>query len=428
MASINTNMASINAQSNLNNTQKAVQNSLAKLSSGFRITKAADDAAGLAISEKMRGQISGLKQASSNAQSAISLIQTGEGALSETTSILQRMRELAVQSGSDTNTASDRKEVQKEVNQLSRELSRIGNTTEFNTQSLLNGKFKGTFQIGANQDQNISLTVGDMRGNALKMTGTTSRSEAATMVGTTDFKDGDYTVVADATTAGQMNLKNSAGDIVALGSLGNTVFTGKGTGDTLTFTDAVVGSNVSVAGGVATADVGLAQGDATGAVTMEAGVYTLSGTDLKNDAGVTIATTTTGVPATDGLVFKDSNTGNTVAKFATAITDGQSFEVAGINVSTQGDANKAVTTINNAIASVSSERSKLGAMQNRLEHTITNLGTSADNMTAAESNIRDVDMAAEMSKFTKNQVLAQAGVSMLAQANQAPQTLLKLLG
>jgi len=417
MASINTNMASINAQSNLNSTQKAVQNSLAKLSSGFRITKAADDAAGLAISEKMRGQISGLKQASSNAQSAISLIQTGEGALSETTSILQRMRELAVQSGSDTNTASDRKEVQKEVNQLSRELSRIGNTTEFNTQSLLNGNFKGTFQIGANQDQNISLSVGDMRGNALKMTGTASSS--STVASTSTLADGTYTVVS--TGAAASNLVDSTGTVVA-SSVDNKTFTDKAGAGASVFLDAVVGSTVTMASSKATADVGLAQG--AGAVTMEAGVYSLDSTGkiLTNDAGVTVANTA------DGKTFTDAKTGGTIATFGAAIASGTDFEVAGINVSTQADANKSVTTINNAIASVSSERSKLGAMQNRLEHTITNLGTSADNMTAAESNIRDVDMAAEMSKFTKNQVLAQAGVSMLAQANQAPQTLLKLLG
>ena len=288
MSSINTNMGSINAQSNLAATQNAVQKSLSKLSSGYRITKAADDAAGLAISEKMRGQISGLKQASSNAQSAISLIQTAEGGLSETHSILQRMRELAVQSASDTNTADDRTKIQSEVDQLATEITRISNTTEFNSKNLLAGELDDTYQIGANAGQNVNLVVDPM----------------------------------DAFT-------------------------------------------LEVATGTATETV----------------------------SGITTAATVSG----------------------------------GIDVSTTSAANTAITTIDDAINTVSTERAKLGAMQNRLEHTINNLGTSAQNLTAAESQIRDVDMAAEMSNFTKNQVLAQAGVAMLAQANQSPQTILKLL-
>ncbi len=291
MSSINTNMGSINAQSNLAATQNAVQKSLSKLSSGFRITKAADDAAGLAISEKMRGQISGLKQASSNAQSAISLIQTGEGGLSETQSILQRMRELAVQSASDTNTADDRTKIQSEVDQLATEITRISNTTEFNTKNLLAGGLKDTYQIGANAGQNVALQVGAMDAKSLSVGG----------------------------------------------------------------------------------------------------------------AGATAAVFVSGAMTASGVA------------------------ASGINVSTQSGASAAITIITAAINKVSTQRASLGAMQNRLEHTINNLGTSAQNLTAAESNIRDVDMAAEMSNFTKNQVLAQAGVAMLAQANQSPQTILKLL-
>ena len=292
MSSINTNMGSINAQSNLAATQNAVQKSLSKLSSGYRITKAADDAAGLAISEKMRGQISGLKQASSNAQSAISLIQTAEGGLSETHSILQRMRELAVQSASDTNTADDRGKIQSEVDQLAQEITRISNTTQFNSKNLLGGNLSDTYQIGANAGQKITLS------------------------------------------------------------------------------------------GIAMDAFSLGVGGASGA----AATFTTSG-----------VMTASGVAAS------------------------------GVDVSTQVAASTAITTIDTAINNVSTERAKFGAMQNRLEHTINNLGTSAQNLTAAESNIRDVDMAAEMSNFTKNQVLAQAGVAMLAQANQSPQTILKLL-
>jgi len=170
-SSINTNMGSIYAQSNLARTQQSVQSSLEKLSSGYRINSAADDAAGYAISQKMTGQINGLNQASSNAQDAISLIQTGDGALSETSSILQRMRELAVQSASDTNTSSDRTQIQGEVDQLSKEITRISNTTQFNTQNLLAGGFNDTFQIGANQGQNISLNINAMDAQSLGVAG-----------------------------------------------------------------------------------------------------------------------------------------------------------------------------------------------------------------------------------------------------------------
>src|SRR5690625_2919988 len=164
---INHNIAAINTHRQLSNNNTATQNSLEKLSSGLQINKAGDDAAGLAISEKMRGQIRGLEMASKNAQDGISLIQTAEGALNETHSILQRMRELAVQSSNDTNTDADRAELQKEADQLAQELSRISNDTEFNTQNLAGGNFSGTFHIGANEGQSIDLTIGAMDAHTL---------------------------------------------------------------------------------------------------------------------------------------------------------------------------------------------------------------------------------------------------------------------
>ncbi|NGP45279.1 flagellin Hag [Bacillaceae bacterium SIJ1] len=284
---INHNLPALNTHRQLtfNNTQ--TQSNMEKLSSGLRINRAGDDAAGLAISEKMRGQIRGLEQATRNAQDGISLIQTAEGALNETHSILQRMRELAVQSSNDTNTDADRAELQKEVDELAQEITRISNNTEFNTQNLLGGHFSGTFHIGANEGQSITLAIGAMDANSLGV------------------DDGTGTPAADATT-----------------------------------------------------------------------------------------------PAT---------------------------ATAGIDISTQGAADSAITVINNAIETVSAERSKLGAYQNRLEHTINNLGTSAENLTAAESRIRDVDMAKEMMEFTKNNILSQASQAMLAQANQQPQGVLQLL-
>ncbi|MGB4760978.1 MAG: flagellin, partial [Bacillota bacterium] len=198
---INHNVAALNTYRQLTVANNAATKAKEKLSSGLGINKAGDNAAGLAISEKMRGQIRGLDQASRNAQDGISLIQTAEGALNETHAILQRMRELAVQSANDTYTEVDRSEIQKEIDQLSQELSRIGSTTEFNTQKLLNGNFKGTFHIGANENQNLTLTINDMRGYALGVAGKVA-VEVTGSVEVTDngpnIIEGTYTVVAAA--------------------------------------------------------------------------------------------------------------------------------------------------------------------------------------------------------------------------------------
>ncbi|GLO67382.1 MULTISPECIES: flagellin [Oceanobacillus] len=332
---INHNISALNAHRQLGANQGGVQGSLEKLSSGLQINKAGDDAAGLAISEKMRGQIRGLEMATKNAQDGISLIQTAEGALNETHSILQRMRELSVQSSSDTNTEADRAELQKEVDQLAEEITRISSDTEFNTQTLLDGDFSATFQIGANSGQNISISVGEMSSDALKVgTQFTSTNDGA---GNASITDGTTTATWQAADS------DPAGD----GSEPATV-AGYYDGDTL----------------VLAADQAIADG-------------------------------------------------STVTK--------------GIDISSRDEADAAITTLDAAIQTVSAQRSNLGAVQNRLEHTINNLGTSAENLTAAESRIRDVDMAKEMMEFTKNNILSQAAQSMLAQANQQPQGVLQLL-
>ncbi|MFS0688512.1 flagellin Hag [Sporosarcina sp. 179-K 8C2 HS] len=291
---INHNIAALNTHRQLGANNMQASKNLEKLSSGLKINRAGDDAAGLAISEKMRGQIRGLDMAQKNAQDGISLIQTAEGALNETHSILQRARELAVQSANDTNTQTDRSELQKELNQLLEEVDRIADNTEFNTKKLLNGDRNGSatdqglvFHIGANNGQKVLLEISSMKTDAIgtKASGSGSTAVTAKMIST-----------------------------------------------------------------------------------------------LK-DSGIT----------------------------------------------TQANADAAITTLNDAIEAVSGERSKLGAMQNRLEHTINNLGTSSENLTAAESRIRDVDMAKEMMEFTKNNILTQAAQAMLAQANQQPQGVLQLL-
>ncbi|MDP4145947.1 MAG: flagellin [Bacillota bacterium] len=423
---INHNLMANNAIRNMNINSGNASKSMEKLSSGLAINSASDNAAGLAISEKMRGQIRGLDQASSNAQDGISLIQTAEGALNETQSILQRMRELGVQSASDTNTASDRQSVQKEVDQLANEITRIGDTTQFNTQKLLDGNFSGSFQIGANQNQSMSLKIGDMRSNALGVTGdvtvkfTNGGTVTAGASTTTDIAAGTYDVSA-VTSGGATtyNLVDTTGTTVAKSTDGLTFKNTVDNTNTIVFTDMVTSGKVNVTSATqATADNVFA--GANGG--LQAGTYTFDSVKntLVDQAGNVIANTADGKTFTSGA--------NTVLTLTTALTaTDNTVVVHGVDVSNQASANKAITTIQKALDNVSAQRASLGAYQNRLEHTINNLGTSSENLTASESRIRDVDMAKEMSTFSKNNILSQAAQAMLAQANQQPQQVLQLL-
>jgi flagellin len=428
---INHNMNALNAHRQMSGNTATAGKSMEKLSSGLRINRAGDDAAGLAISEKMRGQIRGLDQAARNGQDGISMIQTAEGALNETHSILQRMRELSVQSSNDTNTTTDRLEIQKEVDQLAQEIGRIGNTTEFNTQKLLDGTFSGNFHIGANENQNLNLDITDMRAFTLGVSGKAEIENAGTYTATATLpgdtlKDGTYSVVEK--TTGAYELQNSSGTVVAKSAdgLNYTMQAADGSAgdDTLVFTQKVTSGSVLVktdASGTTTYK-GTAQFDNTG---LEAGNYTYKAADktLLDSNGEVVAV------SADGIAFKSAVDGASTTVFTAtiALTDGDNVKVGGINISDQKSANSAITTINNALEKVSTERSKLGAYQNRLEHTINNLGTSSENLTAAESRIRDVDMAKEMMNFSKNNILSQAAQAMLAQANQQPQGVLQLL-
>lgn len=419
---INHNVAALNTYRQLTVANNAATKAMEKLSSGLGINKAGDNAAGLAISEKMRGQIRGLDQASRNAQDGISLIQTAEGALNETHAILQRMRELAVQSANDTYTEVDRSEIQKEIDQLSQELSRIGSTTEFNTQKLLNGNFKGTFHIGANENQNLTLTINDMRGYALGVAG-----KVAVEVTASDVKlkiEGTYTVVA---ATGGYELLNADGTVVGWSDNGIKWVDSSDKNEVLfefdeEFDEAVTQGTVVIE---KSSEEDTYSATATALVEnagLQAGEYMISGTDVLDAAGNVIGKyeedETTGASTVSDLAE------NVLVSFSKAVTE---FSVGGVNVSSQAAANKAITTINNALEKVSAERSKLGAYQNRLEHTINNLGASAENLTAAESRIRDVDMAKEMMEFTRANILSQAAQAMLAQANQLPQGVLQLL-
>ncbi|CDQ19213.1 flagellin N-terminal helical domain-containing protein [Halobacillus karajensis] len=414
---INHNIAALNTHRQLGQANQANQNTMEKLSSGLRINNASDDAAGLAISEKMRGQIRGLEQAQTNAQDGISMIQTAEGALNETHDILQRMRELAVQSSNDTNTDTDRAELQKEVDQLSQELSRIGDNTEFNTQNLLDGSFEGTFQIGANEGQNLSLEVNDMRGFKLGMAG--DAQVEITDNGTNSLSSGTFNVQGNDTDGYES--VDTDGEVVAKSSDGGKTFIDPTDDTTVVSFDAPVTS-------------GTVKSDSSTATTitslenkgLEAGNYNVSGNttdgfELSDSNGNVVGT------SDDGISFKNSDSEEVLATTATVLGDGASVAVGGIDISNQEASDEAVTKINDAIESVSAERSKMGAYQNRLEHTINNLGTSSENLTAAESRIRDVDMAKEMMNQTKQSILSQASQAMLAKANQQPQGVLQLL-
>ena len=420
---INTNLSALNAwralETNNTNTQKALQ----KLSSGYRINSAADDAAGLAISEKMKAQIAGLNMAQRNAQDGISLIQTAEGALNETQSILQRMNELAVQSANGANTDTERAAIQKEMDQLAQEIGRIGQTTEFNTQKLLDGTFKSVFQIGANENQNLSLQINNMSGAALGITGNANESLTTSVIAGTSatFADGTYSISLSGTT---YELLDSSNNVVGVSSDGVNWLAGTDTSattvDTFTLSTAAKVGTVTISGG--DKNVTVMTSSPVKSFNLDAGTYTFdsSASVLKDSSGNIVATTS------DGITFKDRQ-GNTVLTLNPAATNGAIFTVGGIDVSTQAAANSAITKIQDAINQVSMERSKLGAYQNRLEHTINNLGTASENLTAANSRIRDVDMAKEMMEFTKDNILNQAATAMLAQANQQPQTVLQLL-
>lgn len=420
---INHNIAALNTYNKLNSASNAQSKSMEKLSSGLRINKAGDDAAGLAISEKMRGQIRGLDQASRNAQDGISMIQTAEGALNETHSILQRMRELSVQSSNDTNTLDDRKEIQKEVEQLKSEINRISDTTEFNTQKLLNGSLGA---VGSSSDATVVKldSASGLKKGDYTVDVTTAATVKTAADGTTAF-DGstptgiasmdltingvaiDFSSLDDTATATDMKaVINSYSDKTGVTAGDGT------TANTLKLSTEAYGSDAKlVLGGSDAAEFGgtvTGGADAVVTITDENLVAeTITGTGQAvsyrgAELTATLATGTGNATVTvsnSGATLqiganKDQNMSIDINEMSTRTlgndTDGL---VKDINVQTQDGANNAIKALDAAIQEVSGERSKIGAFQNRLEHTINNLGTSSENLTAAESRVRDVDYA-----------------------------------
>ena len=519
---INHNMNALNAHRNMNVNNTAAGKSMEKLSSGLRINRAGDDAAGLAISEKMRGQIRGLTQASRNASDGISMIQTAEGALNETQNILQRMRELSVQSSNDTNTAEDRQSIQKEIEQLTEEIDRIGNNTEFNTQSLLKGdgsnklvasgadvKSMKTGTDRKTEEAKVELTIDaddkkaegtvKLNGQELEIkvneaNATMTKDEIAKLfqeqlqskIDNNDELKGQYKVTTSAEkviieavkggkyegNTGMIEVAGAAADS-NIKSAGNTLTdvnkatnTGKTTAATaakvevdfatvgaqpndligkgmtigssqIEFYDASKGAYEGNSIGI---DIGgLTRGeDIVNAIIEQAGSKITDVKLSKDGAKLNIESMETGskssVKVEDGAknegfeaTFQVGANSNQTISISIGDMRAEALGVKAVDLTTAEGSQEATATIQAAIEKVSTERAGLGAVQNRLEYTISNLDNTTENLTSAESTLRDVDMAKEMMTFSKNNILNQAAQAMLAQANQQPQNVLSLL-
>jgi len=477
---INTNVASLNAQRNLGKSQGALNKSMQRLSSGLRINSAKDDAAGLAISDRMTSQIRGLNQAARNANDGISLAQTAEGALQESTNLLQRMRELAVQSANDTNTSADRASLQAEISQNISELDRIANNTTFNNKQLLDGSMtSAVFHVGANANQTISMSIGDARADALganaevSSTGTTAPGTAS---GALTDVTGVLTINNQVITTSSDNLSTTDADNSAMSVAAGVNAFSATTGVTATANatsvnlgavsadaDGIAASEFSINGvditlaAVQSADADDALVDAINAVSNQTGVsaemnssneMVLTAADGRNiqleadgngdalfasldltAAQDEVIVGSVSLSSNDAVVINTgtaSGSGMTFTAGTTAVTTTNSMT--NVDISTQSGANDAISNIDRAIAQIDTSRGDLGAVQNRFESTIANLQNVSENLSAARSRILDADIAQETSAMTKNNILQQAGVSILAQANQMPQLALSLLG
>ncbi|MFZ2973782.1 MAG: flagellin [Ferribacterium limneticum] len=467
---INTNVASLNSQRNLNTSQSSLATSLQRLSSGLRINSAKDDAAGLAISERFTSQINGLNQAARNANDGISLAQTAEGDLNQISNNLQRIRELSVQSANATNSASDREALQKEVTALVSEIDRVANQSAFNGVKLLNGSFASqSFQVGANAGQTI--TVGSITSATAGTIGGYSITGSAT--DGVALATGDLTVTVGTNTAVAVSASvagASAGQLAgsayakaeAINSAGagvtatasTTVAGTTGVGSALTGTITINGVNTAsfttaAAGGEA-ANQALTISEinkitASTGVVASAGAnnsVALTAADGRNIliAYNTLTAAATGVAAAGNnfgtltLTSASSSVtlGGTNAAARTGLTAGTALattlsKVSSINISTAAGATSALSALDGALQQINTNRADLGALQNRFSSVVTSLQTSAENLTASRSRILDADFASETANLTRAQILQQAGTAMLAQANALPQNVLTLL-
>jgi flagellin len=482
---INTNIASLNAQRNLSASQNSLQTSIQRLSSGLRINSAKDDAAGLAISDRMTSQINGMDQATRNANDGVSMAQTADGALSSSSDILQRIRQLAVQSSNASNTSSDRAALQTEVTQMGSELNRIAQTTQFNGQNLLDGSMgTANFQVGANAGQLISMGGANFTTSNYGNNSTMVSAPSAAAVGSDPVSAGTITIAGS---AGSKDVKVSAGETakdVAAGInavSGNTGVTAtastnanmKATGGSsysMSLTSdngSAVSISFSVGGSASKADDYSEAISAFNAQTSKTGVtasydQTNGGIKLTNSTGndiklvansgstadATLSTYTTdqttgalstpGSTATidttgaigKGAIEMDSNTSFSTVDTGTGYGQSKNSSlksVANIDISTFDGAQQAIKIADAALSAVNGQRSQYGAIENRFDSTISNLGTSQTNLSASRSRITDTDFASETANMTRSQILQQAGTSMLAQANSLPNGVMSLL-
>jgi len=487
MAVINTNTASLNAQRNLIGSQGTLETSLRRLSSGLRINSAKDDAAGLAIASRMTAQVRGLNQAVRNANDAISLSQTAEGALGESSNILRRIRDLSVQSANDTNSGTDRAALQQEVQQMQQELNRIANETEFNGKKLLDGTFVAQqFQVGANAHQTIDVTMGSAKGTEMgnmqlqsdgtglvaaqgtgAVTGVANGITAQTLTVTGSLGSQNVAVALNDSAKSIANKTNQLSDLTGVTASARTKarltvsaadsfsFGIAGDGGTVQqvsvkIDDATKLDNLASAINAKSGSTGISAiahdgyvdltsstGDdiaidqmSSSTATMGLASYTADGTTLQTAAASTIASGDSGRVA--GNVTFNSSEAYTVKSGATDLltatnTNSSLKSVASVNIGTQDGANNAISIVDGALEFINGLRAKLGAVQNRVESTVSNLQTTSENLTAARSRIEDADFAKETADLARSQVLQQAGMAMLAQANALPNNVLSLL-
>ncbi|EKU82922.1 flagellin [Massilia sp. UYP32] len=477
---INTNVASLNSQRNLSSSQASLNTSIQRLSSGLRINSAKDDAAGLAISDRMQSQIKGMTQATRNANDGVSMAQTAEGALASSGDILQRIRELAVQSSNSSNSASDRKALQTEVTQLTSELNRIANTTEFNGQKLMDGSMgTANFQVGANAGQLISMTGANFNTttygnnrleNNAKAAGTTALTGGALVINGSEGSK-THTVgageTAKTTAAGINKLSGDTGVtataktealLKATTADKSYTFTLKGDNTTDAVTISFSVGKQDANGYAAAISAFNAQSAKTGVTASydESGGVKLThaeGNDIQltnttvgqtatldtyktdgTSVGAATMAAAGGAATAKGTITMDSEKSFSVTDasgwgLAAGTTSGASAlkSVADLDISTFDGAQLAIKTADAALASVNSKRAEYGALQSRFESAISNLGSSTENLSASRSRIVDTDFAAETANMTRGQILQQAGTSMLAQANSLPNGVLSLL-
>jgi flagellin len=462
---VNTNVASINTQRSLNQSQGALQTSLQRLSSGLRINSAKDDAAGLAISERMTGQIRGMNQAMRNANDGISLSQTAEGAMAESTNILQRIRELAVQSANATNSDGDRAALNAEVTQLTSELDRVAATTSFNGTKILDGSFTSqAFQVGANAGETITVaSIASSRTSAIGQTnaatlvgsgvttalaagdltingndvGVVATADAVAMAAAIDATSGSITATAtNTTTVAFADVNTSAGNSIAYGlSIDGDALDLSSPATPGTLTGADVATAITALDGYSATDDGagnltITKDDGSNIVLVESGDTVAGGAEglLTTNATDTLEGTVT-IVSVNGEDLVIAGAAPASAGFTAGVTAAiaTGVSIADTSVTTVDGANAAIASVDAALTSINGSRADLGALQSRFESTIATLASNVENLSSARSRIRDTDFAVETAELTRVQILQQAGIAMLSQANSAPQNVLALL-